>query len=234
MRREVPLGDPDFGRALPCACRTETVQEARRARLERVSNLGPLTRLTFDTLVKEGRSAEPQRRERFRRAYTAAAEYAAQPSGWLVLLGPSGSGKTHLAAAIANTRLAQGEPAIFQVVPDLLDYLRATFHPTSELTYDDLFDKVRTAPLLILDDLGTQSATPWAQEKLFQILNYRYNGRLPTVITVGRPLEELPDAWVSRMYDVKVSDLFRIDAPDYRGLRRPDRRDPPRGGRGRR
>jgi hypothetical protein len=31
------------------------------------------------------------------------------------------------------------------------------------------------------------------------------------------------------MYDVKVSDLFRVDAPDYRGLRRPDRRDPPRG-----
>src|SRR5207248_5605893 len=114
VRRDVPLGHPDFGRAIPCVCRGASMHAERRERLERLSNLGPLTRLTFDNLIKEGRSAEPHRRERFRRAYMAAVEYAAEPSGWLVLLGPSGSGKTHLAAAIANARLAAGEPAIFQ------------------------------------------------------------------------------------------------------------------------
>ncbi len=39
------------------------------------------------------------------------------------------------------------------------------------------------APLLILDDLGTESATAWAREKLYQLFNYRYNARLATVIT---------------------------------------------------
>ena len=39
------------------------------------------------------------------------------------------------------------------------------------MTYDKRFDEIRTSPLLVLDDLGTESATPWAQEKLFQILN---------------------------------------------------------------
>ena len=69
---------------------------------------------------------------------------------------------------------------------------------------------------------STHSATRWSQEKLFQILNYRYNAKLSTVITVGRPLEELPEAWVSRMYDDKVSLIFQIETPDYRGLRRPE------------
>ena len=47
--------------------------------------------------------------------------------------------------------------------------------------------EIRTASLLILDDLGAHSSTPWAQEKLFQIFNHRYNARLPTVITATTP-----------------------------------------------
>jgi DNA replication protein DnaC len=211
VRRDVPVGHPDFGRAFPCSCRAATVQETRRARLERLSNLGPLTRLTFDTLIKEGRSVEPARRERYRRAYTAAVEYAARPSGWLVLVGPSGCGKTHLAAAIANARIAAGEPVIFQVVPDLLDYLRATFHPASDVTYDEVFENVRNAPLLILDDLGTQSATPWAQEKLFQILNHRYNAQLPLVVTTNHRLEELDERLRARLADPALSQVLVVE-----------------------
>jgi DNA replication protein DnaC len=211
VRREVPVGHPDFGKAVPCACRAEALREQRRQRLARLSNLGPLTRLTFDNLVKDGRSAEPPRRERFRRAYQAAVEYAAAPTGWLVLLGPSGCGKTHLAAAIANARLAAGEPVIFQVVPDLLDHLRATFHPQSEVTYDELFETVRTTPLLILDDLGTQSSTPWAQEKLFQILNYRYNAQLPLVVTSNHRLEELDERLRARLADPALSQVCVVE-----------------------
>ena len=46
-----------------------------------------------------------------------------------------------------------------------------------------MFEGVRTTEILVLDDLGTESATPWAQEKLFQIINYRYNFQFPTVFT---------------------------------------------------
>jgi DNA replication protein DnaC len=166
-----------------------------------------LTRLTFDNLVKDGASTEASQRERFRRAYTAAAEYAANPAGWLVLVGPSGCGKTHLAAAIANARLARGESVMFQVVPDLLDYLRAAFHPSSDVTYDELFEHVRNAPLLLLDDLGTQSATPWAQEKLFQLINHRYNAQLPLVITTNHRLEELDERLRARLADPSLSQV---------------------------
>ena len=87
------------------------------------------------------------------------------PEGWLVFLGPSGCGKTHLAAAIANYRLSQGQPALFVVVPDLLDHLRSCYDPQSAMSYDELFEQVKQAPLVILDDLGMQSSIAVGQGK---------------------------------------------------------------------
>ncbi|MDI6815297.1 MAG: ATP-binding protein, partial [Dehalococcoidales bacterium] len=157
----VPLGHPDFGKAVPCRCTREELGKERQAHLQRCSNLGSLTRLTFDNLLPQGRSGNPTSQEQFSRAYKTAKTFANEPKGWLILVGPSGCGKTHLAAAIANERLSQGQPVFFITTPDLLAHLRSTFSPDSEIPYDEFFDQVRNTPLLILDDLGAQTSTPW-------------------------------------------------------------------------
>jgi len=144
-------------------------------------------------------------------AYEAARKFAEGPDGWLVLVGPSGCGKTHLAAAIANYRIGQGEPALFIVVADLLDHLRSTYSPESEVSYDEFFPQVRAAPLLILDDIGIHPASPWAREKLFQLINHRYNSRLPTVFTLRPPLERLEEAWRTRLTDPQISRVCFIE-----------------------
>jgi DNA replication protein DnaC len=229
VRRELALDDPEFGRAVPCACVADEDQDARLARLQRYSNLGPLTRLTFDNLIRRGRSADPRDQTRFQRCVDDAEAFADQPDGWLVLVGASGCGKTHLAVAIANRCLARGIPALFVVVPDLLDHLRAAYKPDSDVTYDELFEQVRNAPVLILDDLGTQSATPWAQEKLFQLINHRFNARLPTVITTNIPLQKFDERLRTRLSDpslsqphadpiAKVHVLEERRPPEYREL----------------
>ena len=155
--------------------------------------------------------------ENLKRAFEISRGFAETPRGWLVFTGTFGAGKTHLAAAIANYRVKQGHPALFIVVPDLLDHLRATFNPQSAVPFDKRFEEVRHAPLLILDDLGTESATPWAREKLYQIFDYRYNASLPTVITTAVNIDELDPYLRTRMLDVTRCTIFEILAPAYRG-----------------
>lgn len=215
-RRDVPVGDPDFGRAIPCDCQVAAREQSRLERLREASNLGQLSRMTFESFVPEGYGLLPQVRDNLRRVFEAARDYAQKPGGWLLLKGRYGCGKTHLAAAIANYQLAQGRTVIFSVVPDLLDFLRAAYRPDAELPYDEQFDAIRNAPLLVLDDLGTQSSTPWAQEKLFQLLNHRYNAQLPTVITTNRELEEIDARLRSRLADTDLCQVLTILAPDFR------------------
>ncbi len=211
VRRSLPLGHPDFGKAFPCRCVLEEREEQRVARLRRYSNLGPLTRLTFANLMTRGRSTDPRNQERFAQAAAAAQEFADEPEGWLLLHGPSGCGKTHLAAAIANASISGGRPAFFQVVPDLLDHLRSAYRPGGEVSYDELFEHVRNAPLVVLDDLGAQSSTAWAQEKLFQLVNHRYMQRLPTVFTTSMPLEEMEERLRTRLCDVNIARVFLLE-----------------------
>jgi DNA replication protein DnaC len=105
------------------------------------------------------------------------------------------------------------------MLPDLLDHLRATFSPNSNTSYDRRFDEIRTAPLLILDDLGTQSMTPWVREKLYQLFNYRYIAELPTVITTADTLEEMDARIRSRMLDTRLCSIYAITVPAYHGGR---------------
>jgi DNA replication protein DnaC len=103
------------------------------------------------------------------------------------------------------------------VVPEFLDHLRSTFIPESRVSYDQVFESVKNTPLLVLDDFGEQTATPWAQEKLYQVINYRYNARLPTVITTCSSLDEFESRISSRLQDPRLSLVWNIIAPDYRG-----------------
>jgi len=230
VRRNVPLGHPDFGKAFPCDCVIHEREEERLTRLQRYSNLGPLTRLTFANLSSRGRSSNPRDQERFQRCVEDAQAFAEAPEGWLVLSGPSGCGKTHLAAAITNRCLELGSAALFVIVPDLLDSLRAGYHPDSQESYDQTFDHVRNAPVLILDDFGAHSSTAWAQEKLFQIINHRFNARLPTVITTNQSLQKLDDRLYTRLSDPSLSRVYELESTSSAraGRRRLDMFEQPR------
>jgi len=214
---DVPAGHPDFGRVVPCPCRRGVVEERRARRLLEMSNLGLLAQNTFATFNSDGVALNAHDQRNLRAAFEAAQEFAADPEGWLLITGTYGCGKTHLAAAIVVALAQRGHPVLFQVVPDLLDHLRATFSPRSPVAFDQLFQDVREAPCLVLDDLGAQNATPWALEKLYQVLNHRYNNRLPTVITSNAPLEEMDPRVRSRLTDESLVRRLAITAPDYRG-----------------
>jgi DNA replication protein DnaC len=185
-----------------------------------LSSLGLMAGKTFGSFEDRlNQGISPDELKSLQKALKAAHSYAEKPRGWLVFIGGYGSGKTHLAAAIANYRAGLGDPPLFIMVPDLLDHLRATFSPNSSVAFDRRFDEIRTAPLLILDDLGTQSMTPWVREKLYQLFNYRYNAELPTVITTSDSLDEMDARIRSRLLDGKLCSIYPITVPGYHGSR---------------
>jgi DNA replication protein DnaC len=216
LRKDVPLGDPEFGRISPCVCMQGLLQSQASERLYRFSNLDRLKHMTFDSFSPHGRFAfSPIAQKSLEQAYNLAHSFARTRNGWLLLEGGFGCGKTHLAAAIANFSAEHGIPTMFLTAPDLLDWLRASFEGNDE-RFSQRFEEIRQVPLLIIDDFGTQNATPWSQEKLFQLLDYRYVNESPTVITTNLRLEEIDGRIRSRLSDTERVSRVRILAPDYR------------------
>jgi len=215
VRRDRPIDDPDFGKLEVCECQLHKKRQASEERLFQISNLGAYTNMTFDSFDMHGLDSRNQANTTLEVAYNTAQNYSHKLNGWLLIMGDFGCGKTHLAAAIANEVITHNVETLFLTVPDLLDWLRFTYS-SKETSYEERFEEIRNIRFLVLDDLGTQNATPWAREKLFQIINYRYIHKLPTVITTNLAMSQIEDRVSSRLQDRNLVIKLQIDAPDYR------------------
>ena len=175
----------------------------------RAGGLQGYTHKTFDAFI-----AYPQ----IAAHVTRCRDYAAEPSGWLLLSGTYGTGKSHLAMAIANAAAQRGAGVYFATTPDLLSDLKATFDGGPE-TFSTRFERIRNVELLVLDDFGTEQSTAWNSEKIFQLVNHRYQRSMPTVITTNIPLAQLNGRIASRLKDtVLVEKLDFNRLADYRTL----------------
>lgn len=194
---------------LKCTC-AATVSGVRRS-----GNLDDYADKTFATFVQLPSVAAHAAR---------CADYAAAPSGWLVLSsGEYGTGKSHLALAIANAVATRGGSVYFHTVPDMLKDLKATFDGDEE-SFNQRLDRIRTVDLLVLDDFGTEQPTSFATTTLFQIVNHRYNRRLATVVTTNK-FDQIDGRLRSRLGDVALVERLRFDhAADYRSLNADQRR----------
>jgi DNA replication protein DnaC len=216
VREDLPVGHPNFGKLSICTCRQQDLLQASHQQLFRLSNLDAFQRMTFDTFNPKGHvGLSSDQITSLTYAYNQGTRFAQEPKGWLLFTGGFGSGKTHLAASIANVVVIHGTPTLFLTVPDLLDWLRFSYG-SPENSFESRFEEIRNIELLVLDDLGTQNATPWAQEKLFQIINHRYVNRLPTVLTTNQDLEEIEGRIRSRLQDPTLVGVIKITAPDFR------------------
>ena len=170
---------------------------------------------TFDTLVdrKDVRGLWQA---------TAAAKVWAEGAGtpWLVLVGSNGVAKSHIAEAALRLVVNRGEWARWESVVDLLSRLRSCYSSGEDA--DALLRRVWTTPWLVLDDLGRESPSPWAQEKLYILVNERSTRRLRTLTTLNDGLESLAAklgrATASRVFDTgsRLTTIVTVSGPDWR------------------
>lgn len=121
------------------------------------------------------------------------------------ITGPAGTGKTHMAVAtVLRWIAARGYGARFLVVPEWLQDIKAGFGNGVAST---LMFRAREAKLLVLDDLGSELATDWAQDTVYSVINHRYNELLPTIVTTNLMLAEISQNYHDRLASRLASGL---------------------------
>jgi DNA replication protein DnaC len=138
---------------------------------------------------------------------------------WLVLWGPVGRGKTGLAAGLTRELVGRGQGVLFRTVPDLLDRLRATYDGAGH--EHELMAALFAVDLLVLDDVGAERPTDWAAERLFRLLNHRYDERRQTVVTTNLDPSNLAKHLGNRTFDrlremARPSGFVRVGGPNLR------------------
>lgn len=195
-----------------CECLREKDDRARMEGLFRDARIP--ARYRGKTLDNFDKAYQPN-------AHRIACEYATtwpKPEGEsLFFVGPVGTGKSHLARAILTEMIGRHKiSGVAVTVPSLMDDLRPG---ADEGLRAERIDVLKTVPLLVLDDLGAQRTTEWVTERLFVIVNARYDEMLPTIITSNVYLEDLCklpgwDRLVDRI--VEMARRVRLDGASYR------------------
>ena len=72
----------------------------------------------------------------------------------------------------------------------ITDRIKESFNKTVT-TESEIMELYSNVDMLIIDDFGSETITKWALEKLYRIINNRYENELPIVITTRYTREEL-------------------------------------------
>jgi DNA replication protein DnaC len=203
-------GRPIYTQTVRCRCMREQDEAERQRRFLKYCEL------PRDT---EDKTLENFRMDRYlalQEAYQSAWEVVNGQLTFLTYAAGVDRGKTHLLIGICRKFLEAGKTAKYAYVPALLEELREGFKQEGENSFELRFGFYKNVHLLGLDDLGAESRTAWAIEKLEDIINHRYNNGLPTVITTNCSITELTDRIRSRLQRAKNSKVVIITTPEYR------------------
>jgi primosomal protein DnaI len=114
-----------------------------------------------------------------------------KPEKGLYLYGPLGVGKSRIAGAIANELVKYDVDSYMLYVPELMREVNESIQDNS---LNKKIEELKTATVLILDDIGAEYLTPWKRDEILGgILQYRSAEQLPTIFTSNLELDELEE-----------------------------------------
>ncbi len=142
-------------------------------------------------------------------------DYPAIEQG-LLLAGPSGVGKTHLAVAALKELIRRGHGGLFCDYRELLKEIQASYNAASESTEMGILEPLRTAEVLVLDDLGASKPSDWVRDIVSIVLNARYNEKRTTIITTNYVDSPQSEGEASRLPNGKLVAAIRDDSLEQR------------------
>jgi primosomal protein DnaI len=108
----------------------------------------------------------------------------------LYLHGGFGVGKTYLMGAVANSLARRKQVHSLMVYTP--DFFRDMKTSIQNQTVNEKIDYIKKIPLLILDDIGAETISPWIRDDVLgTVLQYRMMEKLPTMYTSNWDYDEL-------------------------------------------
>lgn len=195
MRLEVPLIGTRVVYVM-CECEkarreAEAARQAATERQMRVNELranGILNRDHLGMTFAADDGSDP-------RMTTVATNYAANwrevrklDAPGLLLTGGVGGGKTFWACCIANALIDRGYSAMVTTIPALVAAMSASGF---EREKQKVLANVAAVDLLVLDDIGFERTSPYAHEKMHEIIDARYLAKRPLIVTTNLSFTDL-------------------------------------------
>lgn len=143
----------------------------------------------------------------------------------IYLFGDTGTGKTHLTACMVNELINQRYQVLFTNFFEISKIIRSTFNKSSE-SENDYINRLASIDFLFIDDLGTErvqngESDLWLQEKIFDVLNKRYNNKKPTIFSSNHSLNELINErgfmkkTIDRIAEMSTA-IIKVEGESYR------------------
>ncbi|RJP23581.1 MAG: hypothetical protein C4527_20040 [Candidatus Omnitrophota bacterium] len=208
--------------ARPCICVTREVISTGISESRIPNRFAEETLDTFDPRATSLKACLAKARQY-------ANDYSLNHTKGLYIHGPTGVGKTHIACGILKTLIMRRFDGVFYNVVDLLDAIRSTYDPQSSPTPKGRLINDQNKQIFVLDDFGKQKTSSWVSDRLYALINRRYQDCKTIIVTSQIGFEELTrrvdSALASRIID--MCEEIEIKADDYRRRRAEE----PHGGR---
>ena len=190
---------------------------AREARIAGIGIPERLTSKSFEDYVPQTESAAAHLSvcKTFAERWITTADLGAN----LILCGKPGTGKTHLVSVICRQIATQhNAQPIYTTASKMLRHIRASYGRQATYTEAEAMDKYINSDLLALDEIGVKLPSEHDRSMLFEIVDERYQRRLPTIIISNLNIDEISKQTDARMVDrlSENGNLLIFDWSSYR------------------
>ncbi len=131
------------------------------------------------------------------------------------LCGGKGTGKTHLAAGIVNALTNRAIAATFVSVIALMDQLKANYDRNGKprVNQVDVIHWLAAVDVLVLDDIDKAEFTSYTSQRLFALINQRYEQggyyrRRPVIVTSNHMPADIAIRWRKKGLDELIGDAI--------------------------